>query len=84
VRLFSVVIGIEEEQINIGIGKQPASSKSSVASNAKFRGPVISGRDQILPQPFQNIFNQPGALRYSGATVTVAVKSRWMRADSSA
>jgi hypothetical protein len=31
---------------------------------------VFFRRDQILPQPFQNIFNQAGALRYSGATVT--------------
>jgi hypothetical protein len=30
---------------------------------------VFFRRDQILPQPFQNIFHQAGALRYSGATV---------------
>jgi len=67
--LFSVVIGIEEEQIDIGIGKQPASSKSSGSYQGKIPRAVFFRRDQILPQPFQNIFNQAGALPYSCATI---------------
>ena len=70
VRLLACAIGMEKQQINIGVREEPASSEASRCHEGEARGSVFSGGHDIPPKPLENVFDEPRPLRYRGAAVS--------------
>ena len=73
-RLLGFAIAEEKEQIDIGVGKEPAAPEASGGYEAEIRRLGFIGRDEIAPKPRQDVFYQPGALRDGSAPVAGGFK----------
>src|SRR3984957_20404685 len=76
-RIFEGLLGLaiaeKKQQINVGVRKQPSSPETACSHECEAHGPVersVPGRNDIPPQPLQNIFHQPRALRHGRSPIT--------------
>src|ERR1700722_1331236 len=67
--LLRGAISKKKKQIDIGIWKQPAAPESPCSHQGEVGRPCCVGRDNVAPEPSENIFHQPGSLRYGRAPV---------------
>ena len=72
--LFRVAIAVEKEQIDVGVGEEPAASESSSGDESEIGGPGFIGGDDVAPQPREDFFDEAGACFDAGAAVAGGLK----------
>ena len=70
-RLIRLAGGVQKKNVHIGVRKEPAPAESAQRHKRKIGRPVQLGRDQLLPQPERNGFNESGARQDGCAAIAI-------------